>query len=110
MSMEVWRRIHEAPMFAISTHGRVQNLLSGEIMVEHTDYDGSESEYLGVNLIDRNGNEFCAPIEALVVEAFLGPIDGLERIIHKNGDPWDNHDWNLEVDASYWRCKADDCE
>jgi hypothetical protein len=109
MSMEVWRRIREAPMFTISNHGRVQNLLSGEIMVEQIDEDGL-TEYLIVYLIDRDGNEFCAPIEALVVEAFLGPIDGLERIIHKNGDPWDNHDWNLEVDASYWRCKADDCE
>jgi hypothetical protein len=109
MSHEVWRRIREAPLFAVSTHGRVQNLLTEEIMEEHVDEDGDD-EYLGVNLIDRQGNEFCAPIDVLVVEAFVGPVDGLEQIIHYDDDPSNNNIWNLEVDAAFWDCKADDCE
>lgn len=111
--LEIWRTIAEAPYFVVSNHGRVKYLVSDEIMVEHVDGDYDDDLYLGVNLFDYQGTEFCAPIEALVVEAFLGPLDGLEKIDHIDGDPWNNFVWNLRVNDAYWNhygCKADDCE
>jgi hypothetical protein len=94
---EVWRTIPESPYFAVSNLGRVQYLVSGEIMEVHVDTEGDDV-YLGVNLIDEGGNEFCAPIECLVVDAFIQPAAYLEIVKHRDGDPWNNEVWNLEVD------------
>lgn len=105
--LEVWRSIPEAPYFAVSNRGRVQNLLSGEVLAQEIDEDEG---YLGIYLTDANATYFFVPIDVLVVEAFLGPVDGLEGIDHRDGDPWNNEVWNLVVTDAYWRCKADDCE
>lgn len=106
MITEIWRRIPEAPYFAISNHGRVQNLLSGEYMEEYIDPE--EGEFLGVYLMGEEGNYFY-PLDALVVEAFMGPVDGLEMIEHIDGDPWNNAVWNLNVNEAYWDWWTD-CE
>lgn len=105
--LEVWRPIREAPYFAVSNHGRVQSLLSGEIMEEYVEYEGDDI-YLGVNLLDEQGNEFSAPIDGLVVEAFLEPVDGMSCVIHIDGDPWNNFVWNLcpdeDLTYAYFNC------
>lgn len=110
-ALEIWRSIDEAPYFAVSNHGRVQNLLSQDLVEELVDEDEG---YLGVYLTDENGAPFFVPVDVLVIEAFLGPIDGLEGIRHLDGDPWNNAVWNLRVTCDYYgcsrKCLADDCE
>jgi hypothetical protein len=93
----------------VSNHGRVWNLLGEERVGEEVDEDEG---YLGVYLTDDEGRYFFVPIDVLVVEAFLGPIDGLEGIDHLDGDPWNNQIWNLQVTDAYWggHAPCDDCE
>lgn len=110
MSLEVWRRVKGAALFAVSDHGRVQNLLSEEVMDLEPELDESTGElYLGIYLTDDHGGYFFVPVDILVVEAFLGPVDGLEAIIHRDKNPYNNAVWNLEVEDAYY-CLADDCE
>lgn len=109
MRLEVWRSIPEAPYFTISNHGRVQYTVSGELMEQHIDEDEG---CIGVFLQGDTGQPFFVPVDVLVVESFFGPVDGLEEIVHIDGDPWNSNDWNLDVNDSYWthRMACDDCE
>ena len=104
--LEVWRSIEYAPYFAISNKGRVQALLSGEVMAEEVDEDEG---LVGVFLTDERGQYFFVPIDILVVEAFIGPTDDMEEIHHIDGDPWNNEVWNLRPCLSWWT-DCNDCE
>ena len=90
--LEIWRPIDDAPGFTISNYGRVQDLLTGDLMELWPDEDEG---YLSVWLVDAEGHTWLAEVARLVAYAFLEPIEDDFEVDHIDGDPFNNEVWNL---------------
>lgn len=112
MINEIWRALqdNEDAIFAVSNHGRVQNMMSGEVMELFLD-DWDPHGRLWVSL-----NSGMYSVDELVAHTFICCLDcDMWEVIHKDGDVHNNMLWNIDLVIDqraydYWRCKGDDCE
>lgn len=100
MILELWRPVtidtnypiangSEDDIFAVSNLGRVYNMLTGDVLVEH--YDLDETGYVWVNL-----NSGSYRVDELVADLFICCVACDFWVIrHKDGDPSNNAVWNL---------------
>lgn len=86
---ELWSVIDDAPLYEVSTHGRVRNTKSGRILVPIPDKDG----YLRVHL---NNDHTVKKIHRLVAEVFIPNPMNKPCVNHINGDKTNNQIENLE--------------
>lgn len=91
--LEIWRPINDAPGFTISNMGRVQDLVTGDVMELWPD---EEEGYLSVWLVDGEGHTYLAEVARLVAEAFLEPVEEDFDVMHIDGDPFNCEVWNLQ--------------
>jgi hypothetical protein len=107
MINELWRPLPEDidEMFAVSNHGRVQNMMTGDILEPFLfTMDG----YPRVAI-----NSGWVPIHLLVAEAFICCLDcDFWEVVHKDGDKTNNMIWNLDLKIAYdeWEYWRNDCE
>jgi len=103
---EIWKDIHNYEgLYQISNLGRVKSLAkqwrsgnNGVTLRYHKDKilrQQNHSGYLEVKLCN-NGNKYSAKVHRLVCQAFLPNPENKPEVNHKDGNPTNNHDSNLE--------------
>lgn len=94
--MEQWSVIDEFPNYAVSNHGRIQNLVHGRIMAPNVNQRGAPMAGL---YQDDDNRQHKRSIALLVANAFLQPPDSPnDTPIHLDGDKANAH-----VDNLMWR-------
>ena len=88
-SGEAWKILPHDPIYAISTFGRLRNLMTGKLRVFSKDGGGYPSTVL------RNGGK-TRKIHRLVAETFIPNPKNKPNINHKNAVRGDNRVENLE--------------
>ena len=93
--VEEWREIDEAPLYEVSSHGRVRNRLNGSKLVV-TD-NGSGRKIVGLR---NNGKRLVRSVAILVARHFLPDPTGDNNLspMHKDGDLS-----NCRADNLIWR-------
>ena len=86
-----WRPIPWAPMYWVSTTGRVWSSISEKELKQNVNNDG----YCRVNL-SVNGTRYdSVMVHRLVAETFIENPQGKPFVLHRNGSPSDNSVDNL---------------
>jgi hypothetical protein len=88
---EIWEIIELFPNYAVSSHGRVQSLVTDRFIALNVNQFG----LLQVGLM-RDGVQYHRSVPLLVAKAFLPPVgEAFDTPINLNGDRHDNHVENL---------------
>lgn len=82
-----WRPIEEAPLYWVSSDGRVRTFNLRHGILKPGIYKG----YSRVSIYGQTKR-----VHRLVAMAFLRPIHGMNEVNHKDGDKSNNNHWNLE--------------
>ena len=93
--METWKPITDFPCYEVSDLGGVRRIWANGRPAALSPCS-HKSGYLKVTL-RRNPDQFTALVHRLVASAFIGPIDPLMQVNHRNGDKTDNRLSNLEL-------------
>jgi len=86
---EIFVPVRDFPRYAVSNHGRVQNVKTGRILK-----GGKTRGYLTVVLCSVNGNMTCT-VHRLVAQHFLPNPDNKREVDHVDGNPMNNYLSNL---------------
>lgn len=95
---EKWRKYPLIPTVAVSTEGRVKNIITGRIYALDKNNHGRDTGNvsLRLRLKDANGVIKWHDVARMVALTFIGePIDG-DVIVHTNGITTDNRLINIE--------------
>jgi hypothetical protein len=94
---EVWRVVARAPLYEVSSHGRVRRI-GGRVLRDQPSGAGYRKVHLG--------RRCQALVHALVAEAFHGPRPPGHDVDHKDWDRTHNHASNLRwLPAPENRCR-----
>ena len=78
----------------VSDLGRVRRISTGQILASYRRPNG----YVQITIWDR-GIRRTKYVQKMVWEAFNGPLQGLQRVAHMNGDRTDNRLSNLFLES-----------
>lgn len=78
----------------VSDLGRVRRISTGQILASYRRPNG----YVQITIWDR-GIRRTKYVQKMVWEAFNGPLEPLQRVVHMNGDRTDNRLSNLFVES-----------
>ena len=90
LNVEVWRSIENYDNYAVSSFGKVKNVITGRMLKAADNKDG----YLRINLFD-DGVMKTFTVHRLVANAFINNPDDKECVDHKNNNRTNNHISNL---------------
>lgn len=93
--MEIWESVKQYPNYEVSTHGRVRNKKTGNVLVTTDDSRGYPA--LG---FWANGKGHTKNVHRLVAETFIPNSEGKRTVNHKDGNKRNNHISNLEWSTS----------
>ena len=90
LNVEVWRSIENYDNYAVSSFGKVKNVITGRMLKAADNKDG----YLRINSCD-DGVMKTFTVHRLVACAFIDNQDDKECVDHKNNNRTNNHISNL---------------
>ena len=90
LNIEVFRSIENYDNYAVSSFGKVKNVITGRMLKAADNKDG----YLRINLFD-DGVMKTFTVHRLVANAFINNPDDKECVDHKNNNRTNNHISNL---------------
>lgn len=89
---EFWLEIEEAPRYAVSSWGRVKNVITGRVLRPGLVGAG----YLNVIIAANDGERLSRKVHRLVAKAFYEEVEPSLEVNHIDGDKLNNAVWNLE--------------
>lgn len=98
IDMEIWKSIKDWPEYEISNFGNVRSVASkpgvrksGRILCTSVEHVG----HLRVRL-SREWKRYPKLVHRLVADAFIPKVPGKKYVLHKDGNPQNNHVSNLK--------------